>query len=453
MARVVILGFPNAGKSTLFNKLIGRRKALVHSLAGMTRDRVSGTCRAGDSSFELVDTGGFYDGGGEPLAVKVKAAAWKAARTADALVLVLDGQMGLTPAEEELYRDLRKLDRPLLVAVNKVDTEAQRQAMGDYYRLGAERMFFVSAEHKLGIGRLAEGIAEALAGGAPAEPAPAAGAPAPAPAEDPKPLKIALIGRINVGKSSLANRLCGEDRFIISELPGTTRDSSDILLRRGPKSYLLIDTAGIRKLGRVSDVRESAGVIKAKKNIPLADVLCLVLDAREFPTRQDAAVAKIALDSGKPLVIVLNKWDLVPEDQVTFAQAREIVFSRLDFVSYAPLITVSALTGKNVTRILDLAEEVHRRGQKMIPTGKLNKFIEAMNADFPPISKKGRRFTVKYGTQKGILPPTFVLFTTSPAIFAPGYEKSFVQKMRNAFGLEGTPVRLLMRSGKKKKPA
>ena len=449
MARVVILGFPNAGKSTLFNKLIGRKKALVHSLAGMTRDRVTGISGTGDSAFELVDTGGFYDGGGEPLAVKVKAAAWKAARTADALVLVLDGRMGLTPAEEELYRDLRKLDRPLLVAVNKADTEAQRHAMGDYYRLGAEHLYFVSAEHKLGIGRLAEAIAGVLTAAAPGGVLPSA-APA---AEAQKPLKIALIGRINVGKSSLANRLCGEDRFIVSEMPGTTRDSSDILLRRGPKSYLLLDTAGIRKLGRVLDVRESAGVIKAKKNIPQADVLCLVLDAREFPTRQDAAVAKIALESGKPLVIVLNKWDLIPEGQVTFAQVKEIVFGRLDFVSYAPLILASALTGKGVTRILDLAEEVHLRGQKMIPTGKLNKFIVSMNADYPPISTMGRRFTVKYATQKGILPPTFVLFTTSPAVFSPGYEKSFVRKLRDAFGLEGTPVRLLMRSAKKKRPA
>jgi len=451
MARVVILGFPNAGKSTLFNKLIGRRKALVHSLAGMTRDRVSGTCGTGASAFEIVDTGGFTDSGGEPLAVKVKAAAWEAARTADALILVLDGQMGLTPAEEELYRDLRKLDRPLLVAVNKVDTEAHRHEMGDYYRLGADRLFFVSAEHKLGIGRLAEAIVEAVAGAPPVDAEPSASPVAP-PIEAVKPLKIAIIGRINVGKSSLANRLCGEDRCIVSELPGTTRDSSDILLRRGAKSYLLVDTAGIRKLGRVSDVRESAGVIKAKKNIPFADVLCLVLDAHEFPTRQDAAVAKIALESGKPLIIVLNKWDLVPEDQVTFAQAREIVFSRLDFVSYAPLVTVSALTGKRVSRILELAEDVYQRGQKWIPTGKLNKFIESMNEDFPPISTKGRRFTVKYGTQKGILPPAFVLFTSSPAVFAPGYEKSYVQKMRNAFGLEGTPVRLIMRSGKKKRP-
>jgi GTPase len=443
MPRVVILGFPNAGKSTLFNRLIGRRKALVHSLPGMTRDRVSGTARSGDASFELVDTGGFFDGGGEPLAVKVKAAAWEAARTADALVLVLDGQAGLIPAEADLFRELTKLDRPLIVAVNKIDTEVQKEGMGDYYRLGAERMFFVSAEHRLGIGDLAEAIAESL-------PA-AAGRAVPSSAEGEKPLKIAVIGRVNVGKSSLANRLCGEERFIVSELPGTTRDSSDILIRRGPKAYLLIDTAGIRKLGRVSDVRESAGVIKARKNIPFADVILLVLDAAEFPTRQDAAVAQIALESGKPLVIVLNKWDLVPEDQVTFSQARDIVFSRLDFVSYAPLVTVSALTGKRVTRILDLAEQVHLCGQKMIPTGRLNKFIESMNESYPPISKAGRRFTVKYATQKSILPPTFVLFTTSPAVFAPGYEKSFIQKMRTAFDLEGTPIRLLFRSAKRKK--
>jgi GTP-binding protein len=451
MARVVILGFPNAGKSTLFNRLVGRRKALVHSMPGMTRDRVSAVCRSGEAEYEIVDTGGFFDGGGEPLAVKVKAAAWDAARTADVLILVLDGQAGLTPAEEELYRDMKRLDRPLLVAVNKVDTEARRQEMGDYYRLGAGRLFFISAEHRLGIGRLAEAIVAALPEPGIRRGGRAEDVCAATEAREPKPLKIAIVGRVNVGKSSLANRLCGEERFIVSELPGTTRDSSDILIRRGTKAYRLIDTAGIRKLGRVSDVRESAGVIKAKKNIPFADVICLVLDAREFPTRQDAAVARIAFESGKPLVIALNKWDLVPEDRVSLARVRDIVFSRLDFVSYAPLVTVSALTGKRVIRILDLAERVYPRGQTMIPTAKLNKFIASMNADRPPVSKAGRRFTVKYATQKGILPPTFVLFTTSPAAFAPAYEKFFVQKMREAFGLEGTPVRLLLRSGKKKR--
>jgi len=447
MARVAILGFPNAGKSTLFNRLARSKKALVHSLPGMTRDRVSAVCRSGEASFELVDTGGFTDGGGEPLAVKVKAAAWEGARTADVLLLVLDGQAGLTPAEEDLYRELKKLDRPLLVAVNKVDTESRRQEMGDYYRLGAERLFFVSAEHKIGIGRLAEAIASVLPA---AEDRPAASG-TPSPPGGPPPLKIAIVGRVNVGKSSLANRLCGEDRFIVSELPGTTRDSADILIRRGGKSYLLIDTAGIRKLGRVSDVRESAGVIKARKNIPFADVIILVLDAGEFPTRQDAAVAKIAMASGKPLVIVLNKWDLVPEGELTPDRAREIVFGRLDFVSYAPVVTVSALTGKGIPRILGLAEQIFPCGQKMIPTGRLNKFVEAMNASRSPVSTTGRRFTVKYATQKGIQPPTFVLFTTSPAVFAPAYEKFFVQKMRESFGLEGTPVRLLYRARANKK--
>ena len=439
MPRVVIVGFPNAGKSTLFNRLARAKKALVHSFPGMTRSRVSAFLEVAGKPFELVDTGGFLDTADEPLSPKVKAAAWDAARTADVLLLVLDGKHGLIPAEEELYRDLAKLDKPLIVAVNKIDMESDRPVLAEYYRLGAGRMFPLSAEHKIGISDLETAIAEVL---------PEAAGPAAA-ATQAHALKIAIIGRVNVGKSSLANRLCGEERFIVDALPGTTRDTSDVFLRHGEKAYLLVDTAGIRKLGRVADERESAGVIKARKSIPRADVLCLVLDALEFPTRQDAAVAKLALDSGKPLIIALNKWDLVREDLFPLRQASEIVFQRLDFVSYAPLVAVSALTGKRVTKILDMAEEIHRNAQKRVPTPQLNKFLEAIGTANPPVSRLGRRFKVRYMTQKGILPPTFVLFTSTGTSFAPGYETFFVHKLRETFGFRGSPIKLILRSKKR----
>jgi GTP-binding protein len=436
MQQVVIVGFPNAGKSTLFNRLLGRKKSLVHSLPGMTRDRVAAACVLRERTFELVDTGGFFDSQEEPLSVKVKDMAWKAAQKADVLLLVLDGRRGLLPAEEDLYRTLKKLGKPVLVVVNKIDAESQELALGDYYRLGEERLFFVSAEHGLHISELEEAIAVALPeeGGEKNQ-------------ERLKPLRIAIVGRTNVGKSSLANRLCGEERFIVHDIPGTTRDSTDILIRKGGKAFVLIDTAGIRKLVRVSDERESAGVIKAKKNIPLADVICLVLEAREFPTRQDAAVARLAHDSGKPLLIVLNKWDLVRES-VPLRDVRDIVFSRLDFVSYAPLMTISALTGKGVTQILGLAEKVYENSLKKVGTAALNKFLASVQRVNPPLSRMGRRFKIKYMTQKGVSPPTFILFASAKSTFAPAYEKFLISRLRQEFGLWGTPIRLVLRSGK-----
>jgi len=436
MRQAVIVGYPNAGKSTLFNRLLRQKRSLVHSLPGMTRDRIAAPCVLHGKRFELVDTGGFFDYQAEPLSSQVKKMAWEAAKTADVLILLLDGRRGLAPAETDLYRSLKKMGKPLLVAVNKVDTPAIEQSLGEYYALGEERLFFVSAEHAHGFSDLEESIAAALP-----EAEPEAGEETPA-------LRIAIIGRINVGKSSLVNRLCGEERFIVSELPGTTRDSSDVLIRAGTKAYRLVDTAGIRKLSRVADERESAGVIKAKKNIPLADVLCLVLDAQEFPTRQDAAVAKLALESGKPLLIVLNKWDLVDESQVSMKQVEAHVFSRLEFVDYAPLLTVSALTGKRAMKILDLAEKVHRSGLKKVATPALNKWLAAVTASKAPLSKTGKRFKIRYMTQHGVLPPTFVLFTNTAAVFAPAYEKFFVKKMREAFDLWGTPIKFVLKSGK-----
>ncbi|MGA2586131.1 MAG: ribosome biogenesis GTPase Der [Candidatus Aminicenantales bacterium] len=436
MRQVVIIGFPNAGKSTLFNRLARQKKSLVHSRTGMTRDRVAATCVFGGKRFELVDTGGFADSQTEPLSAQVKKAAWEAAKAADGLILLLDGRQGLLPAEQDLYRTLKKLGKPLCVAVNKIDSAAQEATVGDYFRLGEDRLFFISAEHKIGISELEEAVAEALPEEAENEAA----------ADEPRPLRIAIVGRVNVGKSSLANRLYGEERFIVSELPGTTRDSTDVLIRTGGKAYVLVDTAGIRKTGKVSDERESAGVIKAKKNIPLADVICLVLDAKEFPTRQDTAVAKLASDSGKPLLIALNKWDLVDEEDVSFEEARELVFRRLEFIDYAPLVTVSALTGKRTMKIFELAEQVFQSGRKRIGTPRLNKFLVRIGSARDPLSSAGNRFKIKYMTQKGVLPPTFALFTNAKASFAPAYEKFFIQKMRETFDLWGTPIKLILKS-------
>jgi GTP-binding protein len=432
--RVVIVGYPNAGKSTLFNRLLRQKKALVHSLPGMTRDLVAGETLLAGRRVELVDTGGFLDSPAEPFSSQVKAKAWAAAKSADVVLLLLDGQRGLLPVEEDLLRSLRRLGRPFVVAVNKVDTEREKPELGEYYKLGAPHLLFISAEHKLGIGALESAVAGLL-------PPPPEGEEI----EEPRPLRIAIIGRTNVGKSSLVNRLCGRERAIVSELPGTTRDSTDVLIRRGGKAYLLIDTAGIRRFGKVGDGRESAGVVKARKNIPQADVLCLVLDTAEFPARQDGTVASLALDSGKPLLIVLNKWDLAGGEAVDMDVVERALWSRLDFVNYAPVLPVSALSGKNVGRILPLAERVFENGQKLIGTAALNRFVSVLNAENPPMTRKGVRFALKYVTQKTVLPPTFVAFANAREPMAPAYEKYLIQRMRREFGFEGTPVRILLR--------
>lgn len=434
---VAIIGFPNVGKSTLFNRLVRQKKALVHSLPGMTRDRVAASAEIGDRRVEFMDSGGLIDvqDKAEPLAVRVHEMAWEGARRADVLLLVLDGIRGLLPAEQDLYKELKKLNKPLLVAVNKIDAEWKAPEQTDFYSLGEKHLLFVSAEHKLNIGALEEAILEALPAGRPA------------PEEDVRrPLRIAIAGRVNVGKSSLANRLCGEERFIVSELPGTTRDSTDVLIRHGDKAYRLIDTAGIRKLTKTVDERESAGIIKTRKNIDQADVIVLVLDALEFPTRQDTAVAALALESGRPLVVAVNKWDRVLEGAITQKEIETMVFQRLDFIGYAPVITVSALTGKNVVKLLDEAERVWASGQRTVTTVVLNKFLKEIHVTHAPLSKTGRRFKIKYMTQAGTLPPTFRLFGSSGGGFAPAYEKFFEQRLRREFGFEGNPIRLMLQS-------
>ena len=432
--RVVIVGFPNVGKSTLFNRLLGKRKSLIHSLPGMTRDSLAAPCTIGDRRFTLVDTGGLFGVKDEPLSGKVREKAWQEAKSADLILFVLDGKRDIAPAEEELYTDLKKLGKPLLVVVNKFDSPSQEEVMtAEYYRLGAKEIYFVSAEHKLNVGLLEEALVSAL--------------PAAAQARDvEEPLRIAIVGRINVGKSSLVNRLLGEERLLVSELPGTTRDSTDTLVVREGKPFCLVDTAGIRKLSGTNDSREKAGIIRAKANIRQADVICLVLDVHEFPTRQDAHIAQLACDSGKPLIMALNKWDLVDTQTIDPEAVRKSVFRKLSFVDYAPLLFVSARTGQRVVKILDLAEEVYEKALKHIETSKLNDFLGRIAETHMPRLKSGASVKLRYMTQKGVLPPTFILFIGTRGSLTPAYERYFLESLREAFGLRGTPLRLFVRS-------
>jgi GTP-binding protein len=299
--------------------------------------------------------------------------------------------------------------------------------------LGTEDILPLSAEHKKNLGVLEERILKFL----------------PERQEEtsePDSIRIALIGRINVGKSSLVNRLCGQEKLIVSEIPGTTRDTTDTVILRNKKSFCLVDTAGIRKLGRTRDTREKAGIIKAKKDILQADVICHIMDAMEFPTRQDTAIAHLAFDSGKPLVILLNKWDLIPKETNTSKEFCQRLRSKMDFVAYAPVLFVSALSGQRTVKMLDLAEEVYESGRKKISTSHLNGFLRWVNQHHPPLSVHKRKIKIKYMVQKGILPPTFLLFSHSRAPLLPAYEKFFIHQLRESFGFTGTPLRIFMRS-------
>jgi len=431
--KIVIVGFPNVGKSTLFNRLLKTKKSLVHDLPGMTRDRISSVCDLDGKKFLLFDTGGMFDSGEDPFSTMVMEKAWEASNEADILLFLLDGKRDLLPAEEDLYLSLKKLDRPLFVIVNKIDSEYEQDMAADYFRLGEEKVFFISAEHKKNIDQLKNAITEMLPDHSESI------------SED-NALKIALVGRINVGKSSLVNRLCGEDKLIVSEIPGTTRDSTDTIVQRNKELYCLVDTAGIRKLGRARDKREKAGIIKAKKDIMQADVVCLILDAQEFPTRQDTAIAHIAEDSGKPLMIFLNKWDLINKDTKTTNEFTQKVYTKMDFVSYAPVMFVSALSGQRIVRILETADKVYQSGQKKITTSKLNEFLKRIQKTHPPVSRKKGRIKIKYMTQTGVLPPTFTLFTHSLVSLAPAYEKYFKSNLRETFDYQGTPIRIRLRS-------
>ncbi|MDD8020570.1 MAG: ribosome biogenesis GTPase Der [Acidobacteriota bacterium] len=438
LPRVVILGYPNVGKSTLFNRLLGQHKALVHSLPGMTRDLVTGVVSQSGCRFVLVDTGGFTQGEKDPISIRVRDKAFEAARTGDLLIFLLDGQRHLSPGEKELFVHLKKLNRPILAVVNKIDNPQREPDLSDFYQLGQADLLTISAEHKINLDLLKEKILEFL----PVRP----GAGDTEKTEG-NILKIAVVGRINVGKSSLINRLAGEDRLLVSEIPGTTRDSVDTLITRNKKTYCLVDTAGIRRFKGTSDSREKAGIIRAEKNIKESDVICLVMDIKEFPTRQDARIASLAFKSGKPLIIALNKWDLVEKSSVNPAEIKKYLFERLHFVDYAPLIFVSALNGHRIVKILELADEVYSSASKKIETAALNKFWEKFSKVYPPRDQDGSLLKIKYLVQRGVRPPAFILFAHTGNRLQPAYERFLAGTFRESFKLVGTPVIFKVRHG------
>ncbi|MDX2170088.1 MAG: ribosome biogenesis GTPase Der [Deltaproteobacteria bacterium] len=432
---VALVGRPNTGKSTLFNRLTRSRRALVGPTPGVTRDRNVGIATLGDRRVLVVDTGGFEADEQEALGQAVRAQALVAAESADVIVAVLDARAGLNPLDRQLIERLRPLRQPVLIAVNKVDTGKQDDLVGEFFALGLPALFAISAEHGLGVGELVDAIVERL----PAPPVATEGGEA-STAE--APTAVAIIGRPNVGKSSLLNRLVGYERAIVSAIPGTTRDALDTPITRAGRAYVLVDTAGVRRRGRVQAHLERASVVRALRALERAEVGVLVVDAVEGMTEQDARVAGYAWERGRALLVLVNKWDAVPEERRDAARFAAEIDRRYPSLAVVPKRIISALTGRGVERIWGAIDAVAAAHRARLPTAKVNGVIEAaVRAQEPPMVQ-GVRPRLFYATQTATAPPTITVFCRAPEKVTAHYERFLLNQLRAAFDLDGTPIRL-----------
>jgi GTP-binding protein len=431
MAIVALVGRPNVGKSTLFNRLIEEQKAVVEDLPGTTRDRIYGDAEWAGREFTLIDTGGIEGEPGTEIARLVRGQAQTAVAEADLLVHCVDVSEGLTSDDRAVADLLRRSGKPLVVAATKADNAERRSAANELYALGFNDVIPVSSMQGTGTGDLLDWIVERL----PTEPAVEA---------DHVP-HFAIVGRPNVGKSSLLNALVGKERSIVSDRPGTTRDAIDSTIEHNGRDIVLVDTAGIRRRGRVEVGVEKYSVIRALRAINRSDVALLVLDADEGLTAQDAHLAGYVIEAGRGCVLVANKWDLADKDVESVKAFDSAVRFHYKFMPWAPLAHVSALTKQRVTRPLDLALAAHEQRQKRVPTAEVNRVVRDAIEAHPPAARGGKRFRIYYVTQTEVEPPTFVLFVNNPLNVPVAYERYLENRIREAFGFEGTPIRMRMR--------
>ncbi|GFR36871.1 GTPase Der [Insulibacter thermoxylanivorax] len=434
MARpvVAIVGRPNVGKSTLFNRIIGERLAIVEDKPGVTRDRIYGTAEWNGVPFSVIDTGGIELADNDEMLQSIKAQAQLAIDEADGIIFVVDGKTGLTPSDQEVAELLYRSNKPIVLAVNKVDNPQREEAVYEFYSLGFSEVIGVSGAHGTGIGDLLDAAVAMLPQGADEE-------------YDEDVIRIAVIGRPNVGKSSLVNAILGEERVIVSDIAGTTRDAIDTPFERDGKRYVLIDTAGIRKRGKIYENTERYSVMRAMKAIERADVALVVINAEEGIVEQDKHIAGYAHEAGKAAIFVVNKWDALEKDDKTMQRFERKIREEFLFMEYAPTIYVSAKTKQRLHRILPLVDHVADQHAMRVVTHVLNDLINdavAMNA---PPSDKGRRLRIYYATQVSVKPPTFVLFVNDPELMHFSYERYIENKLRAAFQFEGTPIRIITR--------
>ena len=439
---VVLVGRPNVGKSTLFNRITDSRRAIVTPVAGTTRDTIAEPAEWQGTPFSLVDTGGMFGASTDPLHALVVEHGRRAIAAADVVVFVLDGREGLVPGDEEIAAALRSVSAPVVLAVNKTDDRRARGRALEFYRLGFEPVIEIAAEHGEGVGDLLDEIVQRL---------PAGRRDGRTGVADPE-TKVAIVGRPNVGKSWLLNRLLRAERSIVSDVPGTTRDTVDAVLKWHKRTFRILDTAGIRRPGRVarSGQVESISVVVARRAIEKADVAVLVVDATEGATDQDAAIAGEADQAGSGVIIAANKWDLMKGRGADFVKEFDEKLRRqLKFLDYAPVLHLSALTGERTPKLLETIDKVGEARNRRIPTAELNRFVQAVTAVHPPASPGRREVRILYAAQTAVAPPTFVFFTNVATSFHFSYERFLVNRLRESFGLAGTPVRLHVRRREK----
>ena len=438
---VVLVGRPNVGKSTLFNRITGSRRAIVTPIAGTTRDVNSLPAEWQGTTFRLVDTGGMFGASEDPLHELVVEHGRRALKDADVLVFVVDGREGLVPGDEEIAAAVRGSSAPVVMAVNKTDDKRAKGRALEFYQLGFDPVVEVAAEHGDGVGDLLDEIASRL-------PARREGRAA----DDATQTAVAIVGRPNVGKSSLLNRLLREERSIVSELPGTTRDTVDAVLKWHKRTFRIVDTAGIRRPGRVarSGQLEAVSVIVARRAIEQADVAILVVDSVEGATDQDAAIAGEADKAGAGIIIAANKWDLMKGRGTDFSKEFDEKLRRqLKFLDYSPVLHISATTGERTAKVLETVDNVAEARTRRIPTSELNRFVAAVTAVHPPASPGRRAVRILYAAQTAVAPPTFVFFTNVATEFHFSYERFLVNRLRESFGLLGTPIRIHVRRREK----
>ncbi len=430
---VAIVGRPNVGKSMLFNKLTGQRLSIVEDTPGVTRDRLYAPCEWLGRRFDLVDTGGIEPRTDDEILLFMRTQAEIAIQNATVIIFLCDIKTGLTASDQEVANMLLKSGKPVVLAVNKMDqTGPTNPDIYEFYNLGLGDPVAVSAVHGHGTGDLLDECLKYFP-------------PEDDEEEDPDLIKVAIIGKPNVGKSSLVNRILGEERVIVSNMAGTTRDAVDSYFENEKGKYLLIDTAGMRKKSKVDDRVEKFSVLRGTMAIERCDVCLILIDANEGVTEQDTKVAGLAHDAGKACIIVVNKWDAVEKDDKTMDRMREDVRRDLSYMTYAPILFISALTGQRVDRLFDLINYVNEQAAMRITTGMLNNVLADATARVQPPTDKGRRLKVYYMTQVGVKPPHFVCFCNNAELFHFSYQRYLENQIRTTFGLEGTPIKLTVR--------